>query len=973
MNICRHPLSCTNERCEKRHVCKNGTSCTLIQNDQHLRQFIHHCPSGAECPSSVNNNHKLKYYHECKYGLNCRKVNDKIHRQRFVHPCRLNRKCPLLGNEKHILQFTHSCTTVHCNEHDQWHKDVFEHDSIEMNEIMPVSELLNQVDMSLQQEYNFIKVDKRTLKPMALDWTRSSRFNFTRNNDDRVWSFVGWEVEQQDARTKSGNVIVSYEGQFEVLPASMLKNQLVENIQFEQPWYRDEVSVFKHYQVEQVFDAILNRKISGLPDHTTFRHVLNTILEHGVPVFIVGGAVRDVIYYSCNHRYTDINEIASRIKDIDMAFGCSSRELQKIINKYKWKCKVLHTGLIQIGDVTAELFLEGKPINGINNDRLPIDHMPRGIGSNLHFEAIYRDFTMNSCLYDPLNNTIVDITQGLGILDTLKCILRISVLEMKMWDEWLRGNPSKLLRYWKFMSKGDLNYRPSDDLTRQFIITNAMSYRYSHNAINSYNTLEIGIKNRRNDQEAQFKQQLFMNAIIKDLGYEWYEYYFMNKPVSSTGTSNSSRTLTPYTPSSTTNTPRTPNPLSPRSTTSTPRTPRTNNPLSPRADDDILSGIDIILNPPLPAKITYVDSRLYNDDDVQSPVMAIAAVAEKLGQYKGKNPVTNLIDLTYLLIYGLIIIAILVFTGFEIAGIWKNKNGIIFSQIQNTLYNIISIAAIAIGWNFQFRLTTYMRFANTLVNTMKQMYGKYLMIQILLISIAVIIQAVSMPMSYEFRYNSYLYYLKLALYASLYLLPFGFAITALIMMWIKDTGTPHDDESLIITSRKRRLILRILLLVTLVIHCLISSLVIVVLYLFTFNRYYIYNLLRQSQYDKYWLWRGFVQILITWIVRGHWYCLILFCMVIPVQGIQLVGSLSVLLKRRWLPHLFRVFSILVTIFGSVSMFVIGLLIYGLLEFYGPGHRPVRFAIPILWSLYCFIIHWLWLIPTIVCRCRLYVK
>jgi len=35
------------------------------------------------------------------------------------------------------------------------------------------------------------------------------------------------------------------------------------------------------------------------------------------------------------------------------------------------------------------------------------------------------------------------------------------------WNLWVKGNPTKLLRYWKFIAK---SYKAVDDRTREFII-----------------------------------------------------------------------------------------------------------------------------------------------------------------------------------------------------------------------------------------------------------------------------------------------------------------------------------------------------------------------------------------------------------------------------------------------------------------------------------------------------------------------
>jgi tRNA nucleotidyltransferase/poly(A) polymerase len=102
---------------------------------------------------------------------------------------------------------------------------------------------------------------------------------------------------------------------------------------------------------------------------------------------------------------------------------------------------------------------------------------------------MYRDFTMNALFYDPLNRSIIDI-YGTGVVDTIEQNLRIPADRTK-WDEWLKGNPSKLLRYWKFLSRKGRQYKPVDLETRDFMIQEASSRKYDKIVLNCRKTLEI--------------------------------------------------------------------------------------------------------------------------------------------------------------------------------------------------------------------------------------------------------------------------------------------------------------------------------------------------------------------------------------------------------------------------------------------------------------------------------------------------
>ncbi len=76
---------------------------------------------------------------------------------------------------------------------------------------------------------------------------------------------------------------------------------------------------------------------------------------------------------------------------------------------FKWSV-TNHTpnGLVQFGDTSVDLYLEGKSINGLNNDIEPWSGGTKSTGSDLHSEPMYRDFTLNSLCYDPVNKVIIE-------------------------------------------------------------------------------------------------------------------------------------------------------------------------------------------------------------------------------------------------------------------------------------------------------------------------------------------------------------------------------------------------------------------------------------------------------------------------------------------------------------------------------------------------------------------------------------
>jgi hypothetical protein len=161
--------------------------------------------------------------------------------------------------------------------------------------------------------------------------------------------------------------------------------------------------------------------------------------------------------------------------------------------------------------------LEGKCINGYNNGKFEIKStknksIPICIGTDLYAENICRDFTVNSLWYDPINETVIDPTSK-GIQDTIKKILRIPVSKKDQKQEWwFKGNPSKILRYWKFIARG---YTP-DEETQKFVIEKAKKV---------YKDSNTDWKDRMNcsffiwhNYKTNDEKKRFQDCIKKDLG-----------------------------------------------------------------------------------------------------------------------------------------------------------------------------------------------------------------------------------------------------------------------------------------------------------------------------------------------------------------------------------------------------------------------------------------------------------------------
>jgi len=194
---------------------------------------------------------------------------------------------------------------------------------------------------------------------------------------------------------------------------------------------------------------VFNRNIGGL--QITFQTVFNTLHQKGVPVFCIGGTVRDLIQDPLNSP-----------KDVDMSFGVSSHEVINLLHSSLGiQCSPpTMGGLVVIGSQTAgNIWLEGKAIGGLNFDIVSVSTAPRSISTDLHLECLYRDFACNALCYDPINKVIIDPT-GYGIEDAINKVLRIPV-DLPKWDLWYNGNTTKISkRLKKFISKGYTIHTP---------------------------------------------------------------------------------------------------------------------------------------------------------------------------------------------------------------------------------------------------------------------------------------------------------------------------------------------------------------------------------------------------------------------------------------------------------------------------------------------------------------------------------
>jgi hypothetical protein len=335
----------------------------------------------------------------------------------------------------------------------------------------------------------------------------------------------------------------------------------------------------------------------------------------------------------------------------------------------------------------------------------------------------------------------------------------------------------------------------------------------------------------------------------------------------------------------------------------------------------------------------------------KAPRIKIIATPKKT---KGRNLLTNLVDLLFFIIELLLFLGQLLFIGFEIYYLIKSQALYMYQKIEFILYDSLFITCISMALVLQSRLISLMRRKDTLVNDMKNTYGKYIFFQAFLISISVAIQFVSLPMLNINGYTTF-YYEKIGLYSAFYVAIFIYAAVVILMMWLKE----GKDVS------RRQHLLKATTLVCVIIHFIVSGLILSAIYLFSFNSNAIQQLFAQKQYDKYYYLRGFVEILIGFLLNGNYYYLILIASVVVFQGIELIGIATLFLKKRRIQLLWTIYCLIMLIPGSFSMAVIGLFIYSLCEFYIPNNIAFHTSLPVIYFVYCAIIHTCWIIPAIL--------
>ena len=201
---------------------------------------------------------------------------------------------------------------------------------------------------------------------------------------------------------------------------------------------------YRYYIIDVLTERIkklLNTQIKQIGDQHT-KITLNDIIkhlyrEHGVHVFIKGGAVRDAFF--------NIDNI-----DIDGVFTYSNvLDIKKICDDEKWYCDNVMPQYQYIN------------IGGEKGSSIDLTKIDSVLKDNIY----NHEFTISDLMFDPMTNILIDVS-GFGLFDVINKMIRLSV-KPDLYHSWALVDYKKPLRYFKLVMKG---YNPINTFLNKFII-----------------------------------------------------------------------------------------------------------------------------------------------------------------------------------------------------------------------------------------------------------------------------------------------------------------------------------------------------------------------------------------------------------------------------------------------------------------------------------------------------------------------
>ena len=209
----------------------------------------------------------------------------------------------------------------------------------------------------------------------------------------------------------------------------------------------------------QRIEEYLHNIIPGLT--LTYHEVLDMITKEGHNVWIIGGAIRDLL--SPDGQYP---------KDLDFTFDCSMDEVERILIKNN----VLHNRIPEYDVITIGK-ADGCEMEGIENT-----FSIKATDEELEFTVNTIHYHLNTATFEPR------FKKGLRDLEEKKLIVNAKNLH-----DWLYAGqserPIKIFRFWKMRGKG---YHSSSYLERFMVIEATKAYRKNPEAFKKHMLQYLG-------------------------------------------------------------------------------------------------------------------------------------------------------------------------------------------------------------------------------------------------------------------------------------------------------------------------------------------------------------------------------------------------------------------------------------------------------------------------------------------------
>jgi len=204
--------------------------------------------------------------------------------------------------------------------------------------------------------------------------------------------------------------------------------------------FKDLTKIVSDQDWSTQFDNLLKDKVPGLD--ISFLSVFEKLNDEGCPVWVFGGAVRDVV-------------AGMALNDVDVAVLCTADKIEDIVKQtnWKWERPVLSDSF-GIGDQQSPQYLEGFPLEFALKDYQSMEYATSVMG------------------YSPHSKVVIDLT-GHGIEDARAKILRPAMVanldtasneNFKLWYDKQWKKP--LFRYYKMINRG---WKPHSPEFRKFM------------------------------------------------------------------------------------------------------------------------------------------------------------------------------------------------------------------------------------------------------------------------------------------------------------------------------------------------------------------------------------------------------------------------------------------------------------------------------------------------------------------------